>query len=125
MIDRGLSLLPPSWQARLIYDHQKRMRAFIEEIFATLDPVRVTRTIAYGSPEEMRQLADEIEVKSTASALRLVQPGEFLLGDEPEYLVRLARGESITLSDALSVVKGRLYAQFIEKMKTRILQGDD
>jgi len=125
VIDRGISLLPASWQAKLIYDHQKRMRDFIDETFRTLDPVRLTRTIALGSPEEMGRLADEIEEKTTASAIRLVQPGEFLQGEEPEYLVRIARGDSISAADAMAVVKGRLYAGFIEKMKTRILMGDD
>lgn len=126
-LEKAIALLPNQWKADLIYEHQGRMRNFIDETFSHLDADRLVNTIAHGTPAEMAQLEQEIDRGTRESAKKLLGvdgvPG--LEDGEPEFLGKIWRGETVTIGEAWGIVKGRIYSAGIDKATDRLFFGED
>ena len=120
---KGIALLPNQWKAELIYEHQGKMRQFIDEIFSHLDADRLVKTIVHGTPSEMAQLELEISRSARQSAKNLVVSDDILEDEEPVFLLKLLRGEKVSAGETWSLIKGRIYSGGIDATTDRLLFG--
>ncbi|TGU75216.1 hypothetical protein E4633_07140 [Geomonas terrae] len=124
-LEKGIALLPNQWRAELIYEHQKKMRGFIDEIFTHLDARRLVNTIARGTPAEMAELEQEISKGTRESARKLAMSDDLLQDEEPTYALKLFKGEKVSAAETWSLIKGRVYNAGIEKTTGNLLFGGD
>lgn len=124
-LEKGVALLPNQWRAELIYEHQKKMRGFIDEMFTHLDARRLVDTIAHGTPSEMAALEQEISKGTRESARRLVMSDDLLQDEEPTYALKLFKGEKVSAAETWSLIKGRVYNAGIEKTTGNLLFGGE
>ncbi len=124
-LEKGIALLPNQWRAELIYEHQKKMRGFIDEMFTHLDARRLVNTIARGTPAEMAELEQEISKGTRESARKLVMSDDLLQDEEPTYALKLFKGEKVSAAETWSLIKGRVYNAGIEKTTGNLLFGGD
>lgn len=124
-LEKGVALLPNQWRAELIYEHQKKMRGFIDEMFGHLDARRLVKTIAHGTPAQMAELEQEISKGARASAGKLVMSDELLQDEEPTYALKLFKGEKVSAGETWSLIKGRIYNAGVEKTTGNLLFGGE
>lgn len=124
-LEKGIALLPNQWRAELIYEHQKKMRGFIDEMFSHLDARRLVNTIARGTPAEMAELEQEISKGTRESARKLVMSDDLLQDEEPTYALKLFKGEKVSAAETWSLIKGRVYNAGMEKTTGNLLFGGD
>ncbi|MDX9709691.1 MAG: hypothetical protein RBT64_09055 [Trichloromonas sp.] len=122
-LEKGIALLPNQWKAELIYEHQGKMRHFIDEIFSHLDADRLVKTIVHGTPSEMVHLEQEISRGARQSAKNLVVSDDILEDEEPVFLLKLLRGEKVSAGETWSLIKGRVYSGGIDTTTDRLLFG--